>query len=122
MVPPRRNTGNGQSNARGTTNLQAIIKAVGGLTNLVQHQVGATNPTSALEKFRKLDPLAFKGTKDPIEADNWLKEIEMLFRAMEVSDEQRVILAFFFFFVLKGDALEWWESTERTHGREVITW
>ena len=95
MVPPRRNTGNGQSNARGTTNLQAIIKAVGGLTNLVQHQVGATNPTSALEKFRKLDPLAFKGTKDPIEADNWLKEIEMLFRAMEVSDEQRVVLAFF---------------------------
>ena len=95
MVPPRRNTRNGQSNARGTTNLQAIIKAVGGLTNLVQHQVGATNPTSALEKFRKLDPLAFKGTKDPIKAGNWLKEIEMLFRAMEVSDEQRVILAFF---------------------------
>ena len=119
MVPPRSNTGNSQSNARGTTNLQAIIEAIGGLTNLVQHQVGATNPTSALEKFRKLDPLAFKGTKDPIEVDNWLKEIEMPFRAMEVSDEQRVILAVF---VLKGDALEWWESTERTHGREVITW
>ena len=95
MVPPRRNTGNGQSNARGTTNLQAIIKAIGGLTNLVQHQVGATNLTSALKKFGKFDPPAFKGTKDPIEADNWLKEIEMLFRAMEVSDEQRVILAFF---------------------------
>ena len=38
---------------------------------------------------------------------------------MEVSDEQRVILAIF---ALKGDALELWESTERTHGREVITW
>ena len=38
---------------------------------------------------------------------------------MEVSDEQRVILAVF---VLKGDALEWWESTKRTHGREVLTW
>ena len=38
---------------------------------------------------------------------------------MEVSDKQRVILDVF---VLKGDALEWWESTERTHGREVITW
>ena len=52
------------------------------------HQVGATNPTSALEKFRKLDPPTFKGTKDPIEADNWLKELERLFRAMKVSDEQ----------------------------------
>ena len=119
MASPRRNTGNGQSNAEGTTNLQAIIEAIRGLTNIVQHQVGATNPTSALEKFRKLDPPTFKSTKDPIEADNWLKEIERLFRAMEVSDGQRVILAVF---VLKGDALEWWESIERTHGREVITW
>ena len=70
MAPPRRNPGNCQLNAGGTTNLQAIIEAIGGLTNIVQHQVGATNPTSALEKFRKLDPPAFKGTKDPIEADN----------------------------------------------------
>ena len=37
---------------------------------------------------------------------------------MEVGDEQRVILVF----ILKGVALEWWESIERTHGREVITW
>nr|POE84169.1 hypothetical protein CFP56_46130 [Quercus suber] len=86
---------------------------------MVQHQVGATNLTSALEKFRKLDPLAFKCIEDPVETNNWLKEIERLFRAIEVSDEQRVILAVF---VLKGDALEWWESIERTHGREVITW
>ena len=38
---------------------------------------------------------------------------------MEVSEEQQVILVVF---VLKGDALEWWESKKRTHGREVITW
>ena len=88
MAPPRRNTRNGQSNAGGTINLQAIIEVIGGLTNIVQHQVGATNPTSAPEKFRKLDPSTFKGTKDPIEADNWLRELERLFRAMKVSDEQ----------------------------------
>ena len=119
MASPRRNTRNGQSNTWGTANLQVMIKAICGLTSIVKHQVGATNPTSALEKFRKLDPPIFKGTKDPIETDNWLKEIERLFRAIEVSDEQQVILAIF---VLKGDALEWWESTKRTHGREVITW
>ena len=65
----------------------------------MQRQVGPTNLTSAPEKFGKFDPPTFKGTKDPIEADNWLKEIERLFRAMEVSDEQQVILAIF---VLKG--------------------
>ena len=59
------------------------------------------------------------GTKDPIEANKWLKELERLFRAIEVSEEQQVILVVF---VLKGDALEWWESKKRTHGREVITW
>ena len=32
-----------------------LLKPLGGLTNVVQHQVEATNPTSALEKFRKLD-------------------------------------------------------------------
>ena len=52
MTPPWRNTENGQSNTRGTTNLKAIIEAIDGLTNIVQHQVGVTNPTSAL-----LDPL-----------------------------------------------------------------
>ena len=78
MAPPRRNTWNCQPNASGTTNLQAIIEAIGGLTNIVQHQVGATNLTSASEKFRKFSPLAFTGTKDPIEVDNWLKEIESL--------------------------------------------
>ena len=64
-----------------------LLKPLMALTNIVQHQVGVTNPTSALEKFKKLDLPAFKGTKDPIEANNWLKEIERLFRAMEVSDE-----------------------------------
>ena len=70
MNPPRRDTGNGQSNTGRATNLQAIIEAIDGLTNIVQHQVGATNLTSALEKFRKLDLPAFKGIKDPIEANN----------------------------------------------------
>ena len=58
----------------------------------MQHQVGATNPTSAPEKFRKLDPSTFKGTKDPIEADNWLRELERLFRAMKVSSSSSIRL------------------------------
>ena len=93
-----------------------LFKPLMALTNIVQHQVGATNPTSALEKFRKLDPHTFKGTKDPIKANNWLKELERLFKARKVSDEQRVILAIF---VLKGDALEWW-SPKKGHMREKL--
>uniref|UniRef100_A0A2N9GSP6 Reverse transcriptase domain-containing protein n=1 Tax=Fagus sylvatica TaxID=28930 RepID=A0A2N9GSP6_FAGSY len=74
---------------------------------------------SALEKFRKLDPPSFKGSKDPLEADNWLKELDRLFKAMNVRDEKRVTLAVF---MLKGDALEWWESTERIHEGGVVSW
>ena len=47
----------------GTADLQAIIQAIGGLTNVVRHQVGATNPTSALEKFRKLEPPTLQRTQ-----------------------------------------------------------
>ena len=39
MAPPRRNIGNGQSNAGGTTNLQAIIEAIRGLTNIVDNMI-----------------------------------------------------------------------------------
>jgi hypothetical protein len=74
---------------------------------------------STLEKFRKLDPPSFKGSKDPLEADNRLKELDRLFKAMNVRDDQRVTLAVF---MLKGDALEWWESTERTHEGGVVSW
>uniref|UniRef100_A0A2N9G096 Retrotransposon gag domain-containing protein n=1 Tax=Fagus sylvatica TaxID=28930 RepID=A0A2N9G096_FAGSY len=120
MAPPRKNSRNGLPSTEGTTDiLQTIIQAIGGLTEVVQHQVGATNPMSSLEKFRKLDPPSFKGSKDPLEADNWLKELERLFKAMNVRDEQQVTLAVF---VLKGDTLEWWESTERTHEGGVVSW
>uniref|UniRef100_A0A2N9GFR5 CCHC-type domain-containing protein n=1 Tax=Fagus sylvatica TaxID=28930 RepID=A0A2N9GFR5_FAGSY len=120
MAPPRKNSGNSLPSTEGTSDiLQTIIQAIGSLTEVVQHQVGATNPMSALEKFRKLDPPSFKGSKDPLEADNWLKELDRLFKAMNVRDEQRVTLAVF---MLKGDALEWWESTERTHEGGVVSW
>ncbi|GMY25234.1 Cellular nucleic acid-binding protein [Fagus crenata] len=120
MAPPRKNSGNSLPSTEGTSDiLQTIIQAIGSLTEVVQHQVGATNPMSALEKFRKLDPPSFKGSKDPLEADNWLKELDRLFKAMNVRDEQRVTLAVF---MLKGDALEWWESTERTHEGGFVSW
>ena len=38
---------------------------------------------------------------------------------MSVRDEQRVTLAVF---VLKDDALEWWESIEMTHEGGVVSW
>uniref|UniRef100_A0A2N9HUA0 CCHC-type domain-containing protein n=1 Tax=Fagus sylvatica TaxID=28930 RepID=A0A2N9HUA0_FAGSY len=81
MAPPRKNSRNGLPSTEGTSDiLQTIIQAIG-----------------------KLDPPSFKGSKDPLEADNWLKELDRLFKAMNVRDEQRVTLAIF---MLKGDALE----------------
>ncbi len=89
MAPPRKNSRNGLPSTEGTSDiLQTIIQAIGGLIEVVQHHVGATNPMSTLEKFRKLDPPSFKGSKDPLEADNWLKELDRLFKAMNVRDEQ----------------------------------
>ena len=36
------------------------------------------NPRSALEQFQKLNPPAYKGRADPIQAEEWLRQIEKI--------------------------------------------
>ena len=73
------------------------------------------------EEFRKNDPPTFKGKYDPNGAQEWLKEIERIFRVMECSEGQKV---WFGSHKLVGEADDWWvETCQRleTVG-EVVTW
>ncbi|XP_058185904.1 uncharacterized protein LOC131303129 [Rhododendron vialii] len=82
-----------------------------------------------LEKFKKLYPTEFEGTFKPQEAEDWLKTVERVLTAMGVTDEQKVTLATF---TLKGQALLWWEGSQRLLSAplpgiqppvpQVITW
>ena len=45
----------------------------------------------------KLNPLAFSGTIDPLVSKGWIRKMETIFKVMEVRDEQKVLLATFWF-------------------------
>ncbi|MQM20981.1 hypothetical protein Taro_054011 [Colocasia esculenta] len=48
---------------------------------------------SMMERFGRMTPPFFKGESDPILAESWLWETEMIFRAIRCAEEERVTLA-----------------------------
>ncbi|XP_058189263.1 uncharacterized protein LOC131306852 [Rhododendron vialii] len=91
-------------------------------------QAGARD-IDRLLKFKKLYPTEFEGTFKPQEVEDWLKMVERVLTAMGVTNEQKVTLATF---TLKGQALIWWEESQRLLSAplpgiqppmpQVITW
>ncbi|XP_057471276.1 uncharacterized protein LOC130760096 [Actinidia eriantha] len=102
----------------------------------VQHQPDATERLAALmtqymefqmarpargttlhEQFMKLNPPEFMGATDPLVAEEWLKKLDTIFEVMEVTDEQKLLLATF---MLRGEARNWWESMRRMQPEGVL--
>jgi len=50
-----------------------------------------------LEQFQKLYPPAFKGEANPMQAEEWLHQIEKILDIMECTEIQRVSFATFMF-------------------------
>ena len=44
-------------------------------------------------EFKRLFPLVFKGTTEPMEAEKWIIEMEKVFRVLECSEDERVAYA-----------------------------
>ena len=45
-----------------------------------------------MEKFRRLDPPAFKGESKPDVVESWIREIEKIFQVIQCSEEDKVNL------------------------------
>ena len=45
------------------------------------------------ERFRRQKPTEFKGTPDPLVAEEWIKSLEVIFDYMELDDRQCVTCA-----------------------------
>ncbi|KAF1893996.1 hypothetical protein Lal_00003911 [Lupinus albus] len=74
-----------------------------------------------LNEFRKQNPSHFQGGFAPDATNEWIQDLERIFRAMGCSDVQKVTYASY---MLMKEAENWWEFTRRqmeTEGR-VITW
>ena len=68
---------------------------------------GRLEAAQMMEIAKRLGAQEFRGTTDPTAAEEWLREIERIFGMMDCPEERKVSIASF---LLKGRALNWWES------------
>jgi hypothetical protein len=70
-------------------------------------QYGSTPYIHQILDFHRLRPPKFGGSNNPIEADDWLREIKMKLDVVHANDRGRVLLTVQ---QLVGPALAWWQS------------
>ncbi|KAJ4968635.1 hypothetical protein NE237_015336 [Protea cynaroides] len=64
-----------------------------------------------LKRFHNQNPQTFRGTTDePLQATEWLKNMERIFEVMECTKTQKVICASH---VLLGEADVWWQTSKK---------
>ncbi|XP_052109263.1 uncharacterized protein LOC127741229 [Arachis duranensis] len=69
-----------------------------------------------LSTFLKVHPPTFRGTSNPIDADNWIQAIERALQAQQVLDEQWVK---FGTYQLHGEAQHWWQGMRLGNAKEL---
>jgi len=107
----------GRNDAAIAAALEAIAQAVGQQPN----GAAGDNGVRMLETFLRNHPPTFKGRSDPDGAQNWLKEIERIFRVMECSEAKKVR---FGTHMLAEEADDWWVSLLPVLEQDgaVVTW
>jgi hypothetical protein len=75
---------------------------------------------SRIADFNRLQPPKFGGSDNPIEADDWIREIEMKLEVVHADDRDKVLLAVQ---QLRGPALAWWQSyREMNEDANTMLW
>ncbi|MQL84788.1 hypothetical protein Taro_017287 [Colocasia esculenta] len=97
----------------GDANLRKMESSMHDLTCVMKvvARNNSHNGTSLFKDFRSLDPPRFAGSTDSDEAENWLKDIERIFKMIKCTEEEKVHLTTF---QLDRDARAWWETVEAT--------
>ena len=74
-----------------------------------------------LKEFLKMNPPAFRGKKDPTEAEEWLTELRIIFDFLGCTDAERVSMSAY---MLKGRARDWWGTTQGIlmSSQDMISW
>ena len=100
----------------------ALVAALQDLAQAAQHQpnVGRNDVSRVLDTFQRNHPPIIKGKNDPEGAQEWLKEIERIFRVMDCFKAQEL---HFGTHMLAREVDDWWVAThQRLDGAgEAIT-
>src|SRR3954464_4109422 len=85
-----------------------------------QHGHHHQHATVSLHDFTRLNPTVFRNTVQPMDGDDWLRDITHELDSANVDPGDYVTFAAYH---LKGPAAQWWSTHNRSLPvREVITW
>ncbi|GMN33941.1 hypothetical protein TIFTF001_046757 [Ficus carica] len=71
------------------------------------------------ERFRRMKAPEFEGPTDPIAADNWLIDIQVILDFMRLTEQEKVLCASF---ALKKDARHWWITVQMRRDVTTMSW
>ena len=92
------------------------------LNNIQQSQDSMNNGNVrvSIQEFLELKPRTFDASSEPMDADDWLREMDRALTVAHVADEDRVP---YVTYLLRGQAMSWWENVQATRASGVeITW
>ncbi|KAK1375434.1 CCHC-type domain-containing protein [Heracleum sosnowskyi] len=119
-MPPRRNTRSNDSDQEGQQNPPPTDSTTAATAAAAASATApACSPVVTFKSFQATKPPEFKGSADPVEAKAWLKEIEIAFALIEVTEEKKTEYASYF---LKSEASYWWETSRAMEPEGLITW
>ena len=76
--------------------------------------------TISLQDFVRLNPVSYRNSANPLDADDWLRDITYEMESARVAPADLVTFATYF---LKGPAAQWWDSHRRSLPEgTVVTW
>ncbi|XP_075515496.1 uncharacterized protein LOC142550146 [Primulina tabacum] len=73
----------------------------------------------AYERFRKMKPLEFDGSTDPMVALEWVKAVEVIYDYLQFDNKDRVSCAIF---LLTKTARIWWDVTKVSVNISALKW
>ncbi|GMN68483.1 hypothetical protein TIFTF001_037548 [Ficus carica] len=71
------------------------------------------------DRFRRMKAPEFEGSTNPIEADNWLIDLQVALNFLRLNDQEKVLCASF---MLRKDARLWWETVQIRREVTQMTW
>ena len=71
------------------------------------------------KQFMGFKPADYKGSTDPMVAEEWMRSMETIFEFMQISNVERVRCASFMF---KDDARIWWQGAKTTLDLNTVSW
>ena len=73
-----------------------------------------------LSEFVRLNPTIYHNSEQPLDADDWLRDIAFEMECASVAPDNYVTFATYF---LKGPAAQWWSTHKRTlPAGTIVTW